>query len=159
MRTILIQMADDDWTMHAMHLACALARNVEAKIALLRLIHVQHPSYLGTSFGNLPPDNQEYQHLQEYAATAEDYGVELTVYAMQCMASLDAVAEAAANLDAALVFAQVPSSRVPSWRKFQIWNLERRLRMEHCQLFTLDQLPGTIEWVPSITVKAPAPVK
>jgi hypothetical protein len=69
--------------MEAMHLACALAHSTGAQVALLRLIQVQHPSYLGTSFVNLPADKREYQRPKEYAATAEDYCAELTIYWMQ----------------------------------------------------------------------------
>jgi len=158
MCTILVEMAQAEWTMQAMHLACALARNMDAKVALLRLVQVEHLSYLGTAFGNRPPDDQEYRNLQELAATAEDYDVELTVFSKQCFSPLDAIAEAANHLNASLVFAQVPDSRIPYRRKVQIWTLKRQLWGRNRQLFTLDQLPGTIEWVPFVTVKAIASV-
>jgi nucleotide-binding universal stress UspA family protein len=159
METILVQMAQEDWTMQAVHLACALARNNGAEVALLRLMPVPHPSYLGTSMGNQPPTEHEYRMLKEYAATAEDYGVSFTVNSMQCMTTLDAVAEAADNLDAKVVFAQVPESRIPYWRTFQIWNLKRQFHGGQRQLFTLDQPVNDPDWTPAITVKAAAPVK
>src|SRR5262245_49691972 len=104
MYTILVQKADDNWTMQALHLACAMARNTGAEVALLRLMQVQHLSYLGTPFGNNPPTHQEQNRLKEYALTAEDYGVELTLHSMQCTTLLDAVVEAAEYLDARVVF-------------------------------------------------------
>ena len=154
MYTILVQMADEKWTMEAMHLACALARSVGAQVALLRLIQVTHPSYLGTPFGNKPPDKTEYQRLKEYTATAEDYGAELTLCWMQCISSLDAVVEAADSLDATIIFARIVPTRFAIWRRFQVWNLKRRLMMKRRQLFTLDEPASVMEWTPSITVKA-----
>jgi hypothetical protein len=154
MYTILVQMAEEKWTMEAMHLACALAHSTGAQVALLRLVQVQHPSYLGTSFGDKPPDKAEYQRLKEYAATAEDYGAELIVYWMQCISSLDAMVQAAENLDATIVFARVKPTWLTFWHKFQVWNLKRMLMTNRRQVFTLDEPTSSMEWTPSITVKA-----
>ncbi|MEO8608199.1 MAG: hypothetical protein ABI690_09975 [Chloroflexota bacterium] len=159
MVTVLVQMAEEKWTMEAMHLACALARGSGAQVALLRLVQVQHPSYLGTSFGNKPPDKREYGRLNEYTATAEDYGIALDVHSMQCLSAMDAVVDAVEQLEAVILFAHVAASRIHYWRKFQVWNLGRRLVSKHCQLFTLDQPVGFIEWMPTITVRAVAPNK
>jgi sugar phosphate isomerase/epimerase len=157
MYTLLVQMADEQWTMSALHLACALARSVDGKVVLLRLMQVRHPSYLGTEFGDKSPDEREYQNLKEYAATAEDYGLQLVVQPMQCATSLDAVVDAAEQLDAFVVFAHVPETRFAYWRRFQIWNMERRLHSQHRQLFMLDRPVADIRWMPSITFNAPAP--
>jgi hypothetical protein len=154
MVTILVQMAEEKWTMEAMHLACAVARGSGTQVALLRLIQVQHPSYLGTSFGNKPPDERDYHRLNEYAATAEDYGIALGIHSMQCLSAMDALVDAADQLEAVILFAHVAPSRIGYWRRFQVWNLGRRLAQIHCQLFTLDQPVGFIEWMPTITVKA-----
>jgi hypothetical protein len=133
-----------------MHLAAALARNEGGKVALLRLVPVQHLSFLGTPLGDVSPTNQEYEDLKQYTATAEDYGVELTVYTMQCYASLDAVAQAAQAVDAQVVFASVPPSHIPYWQRLRTWQLAHKLN--HRQLFTLDQPAERHNWVPSITV-------
>jgi hypothetical protein len=133
-----------------MHLASALVRNEGGEVALLRLLPVQHLSFLGTSLGDVSPTGQEYEDLKQYAATAEDYGVDMTVYTMQCYAPLEAVAQAANQLDAQVVFASVPPSHIPYWHRFQTWKLARRLN--HRQVFTLDQPAEFHNWVPSITV-------
>lgn len=137
MRTIIVQMSERHWTMQALHLACALARNNHAQVILLRLMAVNHPGYLGTAFGNRSVSGAEYVDIKEYAATAEDYGIEMSLCQMQCVTSLGALADAAEELDADVVFAHVPESRIPYWRRLQVWNLERRL--SHSQLFTLDK--------------------
>ncbi|MBL8155389.1 MAG: hypothetical protein JNM70_14490 [Anaerolineae bacterium] len=153
MNTILVQMSEKAWTMQALHLACALARNSTAKLVLARLIEVQHYSYLGTPFGNSDPTPQEYDDIQEYAATAEDYGVELTVRMMQCANPLEAMADAADHLDSAVVFAHIPSSRIPYWAEIQTWLLKRRLAAGQRQLFTLARPPQPETYAPSITVE------
>jgi hypothetical protein len=154
--TILVQLADEAWTLQAIHLASALARNCDAKLVLLRLIPVRHLGYLGSDIGNMPVTDDEYARLRSYAATAEDYGVELIVASMQCVAALDAVAEAADQLDAQVVFARVPESRIPYWHQYQIWRLERRLKRR--TLYTLQNPPRISDWAPHITVKAPEKV-
>ncbi|MBZ0288788.1 MAG: hypothetical protein K8I30_14315, partial [Anaerolineae bacterium] len=154
MSIILVQIADEKWTMEALHLACALARSTGAQVALLRLIQVRHLSYLGTSFGNTPPDNREYQLLKEYAATAEDYGVPLTIQSMRCVSVMDALVEAVDQLESVILFAHIAPTRISYWRRFQVWNLGRRLALKRCQLFTLDQPVGFIKWMPAVTVRA-----
>jgi hypothetical protein len=152
MKTILVQMSDRHWTMPALHLACALARNANAKVVLLQLIHVRHPSYLGTTFGLTPPTLQEYADMDEYKATAEDYGVEMTIQPMQCISTFDAVVDAVHSLDADAVFANVPESRLPFWQKFQTWHLQHRIAPR--QLFVIDKLNQSIDRLPSIVIKS-----
>ncbi|MEO8613009.1 MAG: hypothetical protein ABI690_34265 [Chloroflexota bacterium] len=154
MKKIMVQVANKSWTMEALHLACAMARGGETSITLVRFMEVGHPSYLGTDMGKIAPNPQEHQELRDYQETAEDYGIELDVYSIQCLSVLDVVAQAANELEADVVFARIPASTLPYWRKFQIWNLGRSLKGQHCQLYTLDKPAEATEWVPSITVKA-----
>jgi hypothetical protein len=151
---VLVQAAEAHWTTQAMHLAAALARNEGGQVALLRLVPVQHLAFLGTPLGDRSANGQEYEDLKQYAATAEDYGVELSVYTMQCYAPLEAVAQAAELVDAQVVFASVPPSHIPYWQRLRTWRLAHKLN--HRQLFTLDQPADFNNWVPSITVSDPA---
>ncbi|HEX2908304.1 MAG TPA: hypothetical protein VHO69_15640 [Phototrophicaceae bacterium] len=155
--TILVQLTDPLWTAQAVHLASALARNTYAQLIFLRLIGVRHLSYLGSELGDTPISRQEYDQLREYTATAEDYGLEPVVYAMQATSPLAAVAEAAFHLDVKTIFAQVPASRIPYWQQFQTWRLEQRLSPR--ALYTLTQPAGVIPATPQIVVKTPARVK
>jgi hypothetical protein len=134
------------------HLACALARNQSAALVLLRLIVVPHPSYLGTDFGNLPPTRQQAKDLREYVATAEDYGVALSLQFMQCVHPLEALADAAHQLDADVLFAHLPTSWIPRWQDVQTWRLKRRLG--GIPLFTLDSRRRDAARVPTITVES-----
>lgn len=157
MKTILVQLSARPWTMQALHLACALARNTEAEVILLRLMQVRHPSYLGTEFGYASPTRQEAADLADYGATAEDYGVSLALREMQCVTALNAVADAAEQTGSEIVFAHVPPSRIPYWRRYQIWSLEHRLSTGRRQLFTLDKPVSGVDQPAAITIK-PAPV-
>jgi hypothetical protein len=143
MKTIMVQMADERWTLAAINDACNLARKMGAKIALLHLMRVQHLGYLGTNFGMVAPTTREYRNMHDYAAIAEAYDVEMMVTPMQCVSPLEAVADAADQLDAEVVFAYIPQSHIPYWRKFQIRQLEHSLKAHQRQLFTLDKPVST----------------
>lgn len=155
MKTILLQMSDAAWTQRVLHLACAMARTQGGEIVLVRFINVPHPSYLGTAFGNVPPTGDECQMLNECTVTAEDYGVVLSVRTMQCINTLDALVDAAEQLDADVVFAKLPQNRFPYQQAFQRWNLRRRLARTLCELFTLDDAAPTQpqnEYTPSTVI-------
>jgi hypothetical protein len=143
MSTILVQLSDVEWTRKALHLACAMARIQGSNIVLLRLISVPYPSYLGTAFGNVPPTADECQTLNECVATSEDYGVELTIRSMQCISTLDALVDAAEQLDAHAVFAHLPKSRIPYRQALQMWNTRRRLAHDYRELFALESAAQT----------------
>jgi len=147
-------MARHDWTMQALHLACAMARNQRTNVTLVRMIPVQHIAWLGTEFANTPPTPQEHQCLRSYDATAEDYGVQLSIQSMQYVTLTDALVEAATYLEALAVFANIPPMSFPYWRKFQVWNLQRRMTSAHRMLYTLDQPASGTSWVPSVSVPA-----
>lgn len=153
MKTILVHLSEPAWTMQALHLACALARHNAAHIILLRLMPVDHPTYLGSASRALLPTYQEYQILDEYAATAEDYGVALSVQPMQCATTLAALVDAADQINADIVFAHIRPGWLPYWREFRRWNLKRQLAAAHRQLFTLDSPPQQDDYVPAITLK------
>jgi hypothetical protein len=154
MNMIMVQVADKKWTTEALHLACAMARNSNMAITLVRFMEVGHMSYLGTDLGRIAPTPQEYRELQDYSAAAAEYGIELDVTSIQCLSRLDVVAQAAEELAAEVVFARLPETSIPYWHKFQLWNLKRQLQGQHCQLFTLDQPENVEAWVPAVTVKA-----
>ncbi len=158
MKPILVQMSDKQWTLQAVHLACALARSNQTTIILLRLMPARHPGYLGTEFGDTPPTDEEHKEIDEYAATAEDYGVAMCLQPMQYVNRLEAVSDAADQLDTAIVFAHIPPGRIPYWHRFQRWNLKRQLSAAHRQLFTLDQQTDRPDSIPAVII-TPSPVR
>lgn len=155
MQTILVQMANLQWTTQALHLACALARNDQSRVILLRLTEIQHIRNLGLDFANIPLTPQEYSNLAEYSATAEDYGVEISVAQMQCVSPLNAVVSAAEHVKANVVFVHIPDSRIPFVRRLRLWQLERQFAKAQRQFYTLDTSRHEIVQSASSTVISP----
>lgn len=156
MQTILVHLSDRRWTMEAVHLACALARNNGGRVILLRLMAVTHVAYLGTELGNTPPTARERAVIRECSATAEDYGVTAELQQMQCLSMRAALVEAAELVQASIVFAPIPQSWLPFWQKAQRWWVARQMKAAHRQFFTLDEPVATDDMagkVPSITVR------
>ncbi|MCI0710945.1 MAG: hypothetical protein L0154_12365 [Chloroflexi bacterium] len=135
METIIVQISDHQWTMEATHLACALARRIDGNIVLLRCVLANNPGLLGWGVPLLT--NSEYQNIKEYTAVAEDYGVEYTVQPMQFISLMDALAQATQQLDARVLFAHIPRTRISLWRKFRLWQLRHQLH--NCYLYTVDE--------------------
>ncbi len=142
MKLIVVQMSDAHWTMEAMHLASALARRVDGKVVLLHLALANNPGLLG--WGIAAPTEDEQRRFDEYAAIAEDYGVEFCVQPMQYTSRTDALIQATQQLNAFVLFAQPAKSYFRVWGRFQRWNLKRQLGC--CRLHTLsEEEPLSIE--------------
>jgi len=130
---IMVQIADREWTLEALHCACLLARNTSARIALVKMVSVQHTSWLGTEWGYLDFNHQEQAAFADYQATIEDYGVEFTPVVMQYATLPEAIAQAAEHVNAQAVSAQIPESVLPLWTKFEQWMLKRQLARQQRQ--------------------------
>ena len=74
---LMIVMDKRDWTLAALHLACAMSRRAQADLLLLKMVPVRHPAQLGTETGMLDFSDEDIAALEDMAATAEDYGVSL----------------------------------------------------------------------------------
>jgi hypothetical protein len=155
MKTIMVHMADRAWTLGALHLACAMARSPETGIILVRMIPVQHLSWLGTEYGYRALTEQEREALTSYQATAEDYGVSLCLESFQYVTLPEAISDAAEYFDAQTVFATLPKNTIPFVRRFQMWTLKRHLARQHCRFFSLERPDGATgkEWTPSVLIQ------
>jgi hypothetical protein len=154
MGTVLVQISDRSWTTQAMHFACAMARNTHSRLVLLHLMKARSPYLLGTGLGVIPPPSNELEDIGEYGTIAEDYGLEVTLQPMQYMSFPEALVQGAEHAGASVVFAHVPESVFPFWRRLQLWNLRHQLTTQGCQLYTLDEPGQTEEWVPAVSLKA-----
>jgi hypothetical protein len=104
-----------------------MARQLSAEIALVKLIPVQHTSWLGTEWGYMNFTLQAQVEFDDYQATVEDYGIEFTPVLFE------GIAQVADYVDAQTVFAQLPASRIPLWTRFQRWTLGRHLARQKRQ--------------------------
>jgi hypothetical protein len=155
--TVMVCMAEKDqaWTLNAVHLACALARNNGMDITLVKMLPVTQPALLGSEFdytANFTKEDHEVIRL--YAEVAEDYRVELTAGIVRYVTFIDAVVETADDINARAVFASIEPNLIPFWRKLQLWNLQRALNHHHHTLYTLETPTNSSEWSPSVTVLA-----
>jgi hypothetical protein len=135
MKTVMVQMADKQWTMEAMHLASALARNTGSKLLLLHLSLANNPGLLG--WGIPAPTASEHCLIREFASVAEDYGVAFSVQPMQFVSLNEALVQVVELCKVQVLFAHIPPSNIPFWRQFRLWNLKRQLG--NCRLYTLDE--------------------
>ena len=147
---IMIILGERPWTMQALHLACAMARRQEVTIVLVKMTPVIHPLLLGTEAGSLAFSWQDAQDLQDFAATAEDYGVAMQVEICQYANFIHAVVDAAEQLEITAVFATIPDGHFPPWSHLQRWWLRLQLTWHNHQLYTLEQTGGKLEWAPAI---------
>src|SRR5690349_11287115 len=137
--SIMVQMADNQWTLSALHLAFALSRRTSSKVVLVKFVSVTHAQWLGTAIGRKPLTVSEQDALASYQATAEDYGVPFTFYTMQYITLLDAIVQAAGQVNAQAVFANLEPSIIPFWHRFQLWRLRQSLQHNNLQFYPLEQ--------------------
>jgi hypothetical protein len=130
---LMVQIADREWTLEALHSVCLMARHTSAQIALVKLIPVQHTSWLGTEWGYMNFTPQEQADFTDYQATIEDYGVEFTPVTFQYVTLVEAIAEVAEYVDAKIIFVKIPESRIPLWTRLQWWMLNRKLARQKRQ--------------------------
>ena len=154
MQTIMVQITDHRETLATLHFACAMALNVKARIILVKMLPVQYPGWLGTDMGSWNFTAQDHADMKDYQATAEDYGVEVAGEIFQYLTLPEAIADAADYVDAQFVFATLPGSVVPYWRKFQVWALRKRLARHGRHLLLSDQNQPSQTHVPSLLVSS-----
>lgn len=130
---IMVQISDHGWTLETMHCACLLARNTPARVVLVKLIPVQHISWLGTEWGQVNFTDQDRAEFAHYQATVEDYGVEFAPLLFQYVTLAEAIAQAAEYVNAQIVFAKLPQSVIPFWTRFQRWSLSRQFARQNRQ--------------------------
>lgn len=153
-RTVMVCISDHKWTLNALHLACALGRNTGMEVVLVKMLPVQQVGWLGTDLGLTNFSEQDYVEICGYQKIAEDYGVQISPRLFQFVTLRDAIADAADHFQAGAVFATLPRSSIPYWRKYQLWSLTHRLNQQDCPLFTLEQPGDLSDWTPSVTAPA-----
>lgn len=129
-QTIMVQIANREWTLEALHAACLRARNTSAKIALVQMIPVQHATWLGTGWGYLNVTAEEKDAFEDYQATIEDYGLECAPTLFQYATWVEGTLQVAEHLNAQIVFAPKPHSIVPLWSHFQMWMMQRQFAQQ-----------------------------
>ena len=155
MTTTMVQiMMDRSKTLEALHFAGALAHGRQSKVALVKMVPVQHFGWLGTELGYAEVTDSDLEALSEYRTAAERYGVEVETHVFQYVTLPDALVDAAGYVDARVVFAELSPSVIPLQYRFHRWLLRRRLAQQDRQLYLLEHDHQSSRWTPAIFVPA-----
>lgn len=150
----MVQVTDHTQTLAALQLACALASSRRGHIMLLRLVPVSHPGWLGTDLGYMNLSDKDQQALRDYEKIVEGNGINVQSCVLQVVSSLQGIIEAADEVDAEIVFAQVPHSLIPFRHAWQTRVLRRSLESRQRQLYMLDYRGNPPDWRPSPPIPA-----
>jgi hypothetical protein len=148
---VVVQMGDPQWTKRALHLACDLARDKHAEVALVKLCPAFHPQHLGTDLSETQFNGKDRELLRTYQAIAQQYGVELSASILQYITLTDAIVDVVNHLEAQAVFANILYPIGP-WQRFEQWMLQRRLARCKCELYTIEDRASMADDIPAVFV-------
>ncbi|MFO7664982.1 MAG: hypothetical protein R6X18_20670 [Chloroflexota bacterium] len=141
---ILVVTDEEKWTRQAMHLACAMARNLDASVALIQLVPVANPYQLGNIDHppDFDPDHQAF--INELLVTSEDYQTKTEIIRLHYASYINGISSAAEELQALGLFSPPSRYKGHLWERLQSWRLRRAVK---CPLFTLDPAdqPGWVQ--------------
>ncbi len=149
-QNILICIDEPQWTLEALHLASALALDTGWPIRLVKLVPVGGPTLLGQDGAYRQVTPAESREVQSYIATLQDYGVTYSLTLFQYLTRADAIVDVAGELDAPVVFATLPHSRLAWWRRFGLWTLRRQMAQQGRKLYTLENALEALVWSPPV---------
>lgn len=128
---IMVQIADRAWAQAALPRACELALSLQAPIALVQMVPVQHPLLLGDQLGYLAVAPADLRLLNDLEVALANIGVEYSLHLFQYVTLAGGIADAADLVAASIVFATLPTtlpmSLIPWWHSLQLEVLRRRL--------------------------------
>jgi hypothetical protein len=133
---IMVQVNEPKWMQSALNSAGALAHKSGGRVVLVKMVRVQHLSELSRPLACSQLDSQEQRALHAYAATLVDSGIECDLEIFHYWDMFGAIAEAARELGAKIVFAKLPPSKIPFWAASRFEVL--RQHMAHCGQQLLD---------------------
>ena len=141
--TILVIAGERNWTLRALHLAAAMAREAGLPVVIVHMVPVAHLEYLGSGTREELLPFEDYDDLNHYLLTAEAYGVAAGIELFEYSDYSGGVTSAADQLDAAAVFAPAPAGFADIVTRFRLWALRRAL---HRPLYVLDRGDGPPAW-------------
>jgi len=150
--SIMVVVGERQWTLQAIHLACAVARSNGSEVVLLHMVPVRHTWFLGTDLGLVDFTIKDQLALVEYAQIPASYSVCFSTCVFQYDAYVTALLDAAEQLNTGIVFALPPRRLFPLWHKIEVRWLRRALSKRHRSLYTLEQPDDVVKWAPLITL-------
>jgi len=154
MSTIMVQIMDPQKTLEALHFACALARGQRSKVVLVKMVLVDHLSWLGSELGNHHFTDEDNEALRNFREIAHSYDVEVETQTFQFTTFTSAIVQAADYVDAKIVFAELPPSTLPFWYRFRVWLVRQALAERDGHLYLLEKGRSPNFGAPSVLVPA-----
>jgi hypothetical protein len=148
---VLVVLDEPEWTLGAIHLACAVVRSRGGKVVLLQMVPVRHPTYLGSDLAYLDFTFEQQRRLSEYQLLTSDYGVDFSVCVLPYDTYAGSLVDAAEQLGATVVFARFHRHWIPGWDALDRWWVERSLAHHGRELHTLEPPDGDAGWTPQLT--------
>lgn len=138
---LMVVIGDRRWTNQAVHLACAIARGNGGTVVLASMVPVHHPAQLGDASGRVRFTDEDRHALFDFAATAEDYGVDCRQQICTYANYSSGIASAAEQLNIGYVFAPPFRSRWPWLARWKMWRLRRLVQRPLFALQTPEDQP------------------
>ena len=136
---IMVQIAKRKWTLDALRCACLRACKMPVRIALVKLIPVQHFAWLGTDLGYMNFSEQDRIEFIDYQKIVRENGVQFSAHLFQYASLHDAILQAANFTGAQIVYATLPKSIIPFKHNYQLQWLRHHLAQQRREL--IEQLP------------------
>lgn len=135
---IMVVIGEHEWTLRALHHACASAKRDGNQLVLLKMVPVKHHLLLGTDLGS-SLTQEEQRRMLEYLSLTDSCAVSCSVCVFQYMAYSNALLSAAEQLDTGTIVAPFPPEWVAAWRRLKIWWLRTRLERNARALHIIEQ--------------------
>ena len=143
---ILVVTGDHDWTLQAVHLAAAMARETGAAVHLIEMVAVNRVDLLGDGLDESPLSYARLDALSEYTAVIDGYRIPVAVTTFAYSDYVGGLLSAAEQSGAGVVFAPAPGGAPAFLAAWRGWYLRWALRRP---LYTLAE--GAAVWQPRAT--------
>jgi hypothetical protein len=152
-RRILIVWGEPEWTVQALHLACALVGHGRGEVVLAKMTLVGSPLNLGMDNTGRSLSRHDRRSLADYHRLALGYETTLRLASCQYSDRHGGVMSLVRRYRPLTLFVEPAKAGVPGLARWREWWLRRAVERAGCQLETLTQPPDTTNWVPSVSVE------